>query len=142
MKRDIFIFVFMWLVAITIMLSPTLTEKADDASKPWINAALVLVAIPFTLNLIARRGYRQYIRLDDFGVDHRFMFLACGIAYAIASIFISSMGKVKTNVRSFGKDINSTGKSLALLIPAFIAGLVGANIFNEGARYIYRIRTY
>lgn len=140
MKRDLFVFLFMWLATIMIMLSPNLTEKANDSAKPWINAALVLVVIPLTLNLIARGGYKQYIRLGDFGVDHRFMILACGIAYAIASIFISSIGKVKTELRSFGKDINSTGKSLALLIPAFIAGLVGANIFNEGARYIYRIR--
>jgi hypothetical protein len=28
---------------------------------------------------------------------------------------------------------------LALLIPAFIVGLVGANIFNGGSRYIYRL---
>src|SRR6056300_409230 len=88
---------------------------------------------------LARQRWFRRFDLSKFGVDHKFIVLACGIAYAIASIFISSMGKVKQDLRSFGKDIRSTGKSLALLIPAFIGGLIGANIFNEGARYVYRV---
>jgi len=120
------------------MMSPVLAEKTSDESKPWIVSALILVLIPVTLNLLARGGYGR-LNLSKFGVDHKFIVLACGIAYAIASIFISSMGKVKQDLRSFGKDIRSTGKSLALLIPAFIGGLIGANIFNEGARYVYRV---
>ena len=138
MNTQLFTFIFMWISSLAIMMSPVLVEKTSDESKPWIVSALILVLIPVTLNLLARGGYRR-LDLSKFGVDHKFIVLACGIAYAIASIFISSMGKVKQDLRSFGKDIRSTGKSLALLIPAFIGGLIGANIFNDGARYVYRV---
>src|SRR5210317_1487852 len=134
MNTQLFTFIFMWISSLVIMLSPVLAEKTSDESKPWIVSALILVLIPVTLNLLARGGYGR-LNLSKFGVDHKFIVLACGIA----SIFISSMGKVKQDLRSFGKDIRSTGKSLALLIPAFIGGLIGANIFNEGARYVYRV---
>jgi hypothetical protein len=139
MNRQLFVFIFMWIASLFMMLSPVLADKASNETKPWIIAALILVLIPITLNLIARGGYGR-IKLTNLGVDHKFIVLACGIAYAIASIFISSIGEVKQNLRMFGKDISSTGKSLALLITAFIGGLIGANIFNEGARYVYRIR--
>jgi len=139
MNRSLFTFLFMWIAVIVIMMSPVLTEKTNERQKPWITSALILGLIPLTLNLIARGGYARYIKLNNLGVDHKFMFLACGIAYAFASIFIVSIPKVRKDMNSFGKDINSTGNSLALLIPAFIVGLVGANIFNGGSRYIYRL---
>lgn len=139
MNRQLFVFIFMWLASLLIMLSPVLVDKASNETKPWIVSALILVLMPITLNLIARGGYKR-LKLDNLGVDHKFIVLACGIAYAFASIFISTIGDVKKDLRMFGKDINSTGKSLALLIAAFIIGLIGANIFNEGARYVYRIR--
>ena len=129
----------MWLSAITIMLSPVLVDRTSDKAKPWVVSALILILIPFTLNLIARGGYKQSLRLGDFGTDHKYMLLACLISYAIASIFISSMGEVKQELRAFGKDIKSTGTSLALLIPAFIGGLIIANIFVDDGRYIYRV---
>jgi hypothetical protein len=138
MNIQLFTFIFMWIASLVIMLSPVLIDKVNDKAKPWVVSALILVLIPFTLNLIARGGYR-FIKLGNFGVDHKFIFLACGIAYAIASIFISSLGKVKQNLRAFGKDINSTGESLALLVPAFIVGLFLANVFNDGSRYIFRV---
>lgn len=139
MNKQLFIFIFMWIASLMIMLSPVLVDKVNDEAKPWVVSALILVLIPLTLNLIARGGYKRIIRLGDFGVDHKFIFLACGIAYAIASIFISSMGEVKQELRAFGRDIKSTGKSLALLVPAFVGGLVIANIFVDGGRYIFRV---
>jgi hypothetical protein len=138
MNIQLFTFIFMWIASLMIMLSPVLVDKVNDEAKPWVVSALILVLIPFTLNLIARGGYK-FIKLGNFGVDHKFIFLACGIAYAIASIFISSWGKVKQDLRAFGKDIKSTGMSLALLVPAFVGGLVFANVFNDGSRYIFRV---
>lgn len=129
----------MWLSVLMIMLSPVLADEASDEAKPWIVSALVLILIPFTLNLIARGGYKRLVRLGDFGTDHKYILLACAISYAIASIFISSVGEVKQQLRKFGKDIRSTGKSLALLIPAFIGGLTIANLFVDDGRYIFRV---
>ncbi|MAF46458.1 MAG: hypothetical protein CL407_11115 [Acidimicrobiaceae bacterium] len=139
MNRSLFIFILMWLSALMIMLSPVLADEASDEAKPWIVSALVLILIPFTLNLIARGGYKRLVRLGDFGTDHKYILLACAISYAIASIFISSVGEVKQQLRKFGKDIRSTGKSLALLIPAFIGGLTIANLFVDDGRYIFRV---
>ena len=139
MNRSLFIFILMWLSALMIMLSPVLADKASDETKPWIVSALILILIPFTLNLIARGGYKRLVRLGDFGTDHKYILLACAISYAIASIFISSVGEVKQQLRKFGKDIRSTGKSLALLIPAFIGGLTIANLFVDDGRYIFRV---
>jgi len=139
MIKQFFIFIMMWLSAITIMLSPVLVDKTSDKAKPWVVSALILILIPFTLNVIARGGLKSYIRLGDFGTDHKYIVLACLISYAIASIFISSMGEVKQSLRAFGKDIKSTGTSLALLIPTFICGLIIANIFVDDGRYIYRV---
>ena len=129
----------MWLSALMTMLSPVLADKASDETKPWIVSALILILIPFTLNLIARGGYKRLVRLGDFGTDHKYIVLACLISYAIASIFISSVGEVKQQLREFGRDIRSTGNSLALLIPAFIGGLIIANLFVDDGRYIFRV---
>ena len=139
MNKSLFIFIVMWLSALTIMLSPVLVDRTSDKAKPWVVSALILILIPFTLNVIARGGLKSYIRLGDFGTDHEYILLACVISYAIASIFISSVGEVKQELRKFGKDIRSTGNSLALLIPAFICGLAIANRFFGGGRYIYRV---
>ena len=139
MNRSLFIFILMWLSALMTMLSPVLADKASDETKPWIVSALILILIPFTLNLIARGGYKRLVRLGDFGTDHKYIVLACLISYAIASIFISSVGEVKQQLREFGRDIRSTGNSLALLIPAFIGGLIIANLFVDDGRYIFRV---
>ena len=138
MNKSFFIFIVMWLSALTIMLSPVLVDKTSDKAKPWVVSALILILIPFTLNVIARGGLKSYIRLGDFGTDHKYILLACAISYAIASIFISSVGEVKQQLRKFGKDIRSTGKSLALLIPAFIGGFGNCNFFFGGGGYIFR----
>ncbi len=139
MNRALFIFILMWIASLMIMLSPVLADKVSDEAKPWVISMFVLILIPFTLNLIARGGLKSYIRLGDFGTDHKYILLACAISYAIASIFISSIGEVKQELRAFGKDIRSTGMSLALLIPTFVCGLVIANIFVDDGRYIYRV---
>jgi len=141
MNRSLFIFIFMWLSTLMIMLSPVLADKTSDEAKPWIISALILIVIPFTLNLIARGGYKQLVRLGDFGADHKYIILACLISYAIASIFISSIGEVKQPLRDFGKDIRNTGKSLGFLIAMFTGGLVIANLFVDDGRYIYRVTT-
>lgn len=129
----------MWIASLMIMLSPVLADKVSDEAKPWVISMFILILIPFTLNLIARGGYKRLVRLGDFGTDHKYILLACAISYAIASIFISSIGEVKQELRAFGKDIRSTGMSLALLIPTFVCGLVIANIFVDDGRYIYRV---
>ena len=139
MNRALFIFILMWIASLMIMLSPVLADKVSDEAKPWVISMFILILIPFTLNLIARGGYKRLVRLGDFGTDHKYILLACAISYAIASIFISSIGEVKQELRAFGKDIRSTGMSLALLIPTFVCGLVIANIFVDGGRYIYRV---
>lgn len=139
MNRALFIFILMWIASLMIMLSPVLADKVSDEAKPWVISMFVLILIPFTLNLIARGGYKRLVRLGDFGTDHKYILLACAISYAIASIFISSIGEVKQELRAFGKDIRSTGMSLALLIPTFVCGLVIANIFVDDGRYIYRV---
>ena len=139
MNKQLFIFIMMWLSALTIMLSPVLVDKANDKAKPWIVSALILILIPFTLNVIARGGLKSYIRLGDFGTDHKYILLACLISYAIASIFITSIGEVKQSLRAFGKDINNTGNSLGFLIAMFTGGLVIANLFVDDGRYIYRV---
>ena len=82
---------------------------------------------------------RDSIRLGDFGTDHKYIVLACLISYAIASIFISSIGEVKQSLRAFGKDIRNTGNSLGFLIAMFTGGLVIANLFVDDGRYIYRV---
>ena len=139
MNKSLFIFIVMWLSALTVMLSPVLADKANDKAKPWIISALILILIPLTLNVIARGGVKSYIRLGDFGTDHKYILLACAISYALASIFISSIGEVKQSLRAFGKDIRYTGNSLGFLIAMFNGGLVIANLFVDDGRYIYRV---
>ena len=63
----------MWLSALTVMLSPVLVDRTSDEAKPWIVSALILILIPFTLNVIARGGLKSYIRLGDFGTDHKYI---------------------------------------------------------------------
>ncbi len=139
MNRSLFIFILMWLSTLMIMLSPVLADKTGDDAKPWIVSVLILVLIPMTLNLIARGGYKQSLRLGDFGTDHKYIILACAISYALASIFISSWGEVKQPLRNFGKDIRNTGRSLGFLITMFTGGLLIANLFVDDGRYIYRV---
>jgi hypothetical protein len=103
-------------------------------TKKWVNVVLLTLVIPQLLNLIAR-GYKS---LGKLAVDYNFMTWTTLMTFGIFVALVQNK-KLAENISSFGKDIESTGTTLALLIPTFLVSFFINYKLLKGQIYIHYI---
>lgn len=106
------------MVLLTIY-SPLLTHEAKPEVKKWVNVALITFVIPQLINMIAR-GYKKFGKL---GVDYNFMLWTSLMTFGVFSTYIQNK-TLADRIGSFGRDIESTGTTLALLIPTLMVSMI------------------
>jgi hypothetical protein len=96
-----------------------LTKKLKPEVKKWINVTLLTFAIPQLINLIAR-AHKQFGKM---GVDYNFMLWSSLMTFGLFAAYIQN-DTLADKIGSFGGDIESTGTTLALLIPSLMVSMI------------------
>jgi len=130
--RELALLITLWISTLFIMYSPLMLRDAKSPANTWLVVIALTLVLPQFINMIAR-GYGKFNR---FAVDYNFMFTASMSTFLIFIGYIQNK-KLKDHITSFGKDIESTGVTLGLLIPTFIVGLMLSYQLFRGAMYLH-----
>ena len=117
--RELPLLMILWFLTLFAIYSPLLTRELKPEVKKWTNAALLAFAIPQLINLIAR-AHRQFGKM---GVDYNFMLWSSLMTFGLFATYVQNK-TLAQKVGDFGKDIESTGTTLALLIPTLMVSMI------------------
>lgn len=117
--KELPLLMFLWFLTLFAIYSPLLTRELKPEVKKWTNAALLAFAIPQLINLIAR-AHRQFGKL---GVDYNFMMWTSLMSFGLFATYVQNK-TLAQKIGDFGKDIESTGTTLALLIPTLMVSMI------------------
>jgi hypothetical protein len=117
--RELPLLIFLWVLTLLAIYSPLLTKKLKPEVKKWINVTLLTFAIPQLINLIAR-AHKQFGKM---GVDYNFMLWSSLMTFGLFAAYIQN-DTLADKIGSFGGDIESTGTTLALLIPSLMVSMI------------------
>lgn len=132
--KELPLLMFLWFLTLFAIYSPLLTRELKPEVKKWTNAALLTFAIPQLINLIAR-AHRQFGKM---GVDYNFMLWSSLMTFGLFAAYVQNE-TLADNIGSFGRDIESTGTTLALLIPSLMISMI-VNYYMLGKQiYVHYI---
>ena len=130
--RELALLITLWISTLFILYSPLMLRDVKSPANTWLVVIALTLVLPQFINMVAR-GYGKFNR---FAVDYNFMFTASMSTFLIFIGYIQNK-KLKDYITSFGKDIESTGVTLGLLIPTFIVGLMLSYQLFRGAMYLH-----
>jgi len=130
--RELALLITLWISTLFILYSPLMLRDVKSPANTWLVVIALTLVLPQFINMVAR-GYGKFNR---FAVDYNFMFTASMSTFLIFIGYIQNK-KLKDYITSFGKDIESTGVTLGLLIPTFIVGLILSYKLFRGAMYLH-----
>ena len=133
--RELALVITLWISTLFILYSPLMFQDLKTPVNTWLIVIALTLIIPQFINMAAR-GYGRFNR---FAIDYNFMFTASLSTFLIFIGYIQNK-KLKKYISSFGKDIESTGVTLGLLIPTFVGGLMLSYKLFRGAMYLHYLQ--